>query len=544
MLVDRQYIFTLYQMGAGAVFRYLQQIEKRIEEAEARVISSHQAQVEQLSKELASTKRTLLRKSQQLREERQLNHQLQRRIRELEREVERSTTTVELDSHNSSMPPSLDPPWKKVQRTRSLRRRTGLKAGGQPGHEGRTLRQVARPDEVITHRPALCRSCGKSLRRVWAAGYQRRQVFDIKDGRTSVTEHRALLICCRKCKTTTRAKFPTGVRAPVQYGPGVLVRGGYLHLYQLLPINRTSEAMRDLFGCLISWATVERASRLFSGKLVRSEQRIKAAVRDSAVIGVDETGLRVAGHNAWVHVARTERLTHFAYDTRRGKAAMDEVGILPQFRGTLVRDGYLSYTRFERCRHSLCNAHLLRELVFIEETSPDQKVWTAPLSKLLLKIKAAAANARANGEAELSEGERRTWLKGYDRLVKRAGKLNPPAAKSRGEPDVPGRKRVAQPTPRKISKRLRCRRDEILRFMTDLSVPFDNNGSERDLRMIKLQQKTSGCFRTEDGARTFCRVRSYLSTARKQGHSLLHALERVLAGKPLPFQTTELASAS
>lgn len=312
MLVDRDYIFTLYQMGAGAVFRYLQQIERRVEDAEARIARSQQSWVEQLSKELASTKLTLARKSQALIHERQFNHQLQRRIRELEREVERGTTDLERDSHNSSMPPSLDLPWKKVPRTRSLRRKTGMKAGGQPGHPGRTLRQVAKPDEVINHVPTICRACGKSLKRVRATGCVRRQVFDIQDGRTSVTEHRALIVCCRKCKTTTRAKFPAGVRAPVQYGQGVLVRAGYLHLYQLLPVARTSEAMRDLFGCLISWATVERAARIFSGKLVRCEQRIKAAVRDSSVIGVDETGLRVAGHNAWV-LCRQDR----AADTLR-----------------------------------------------------------------------------------------------------------------------------------------------------------------------------------------------------------------------------------
>ncbi|HYG83146.1 MAG TPA: IS66 family transposase, partial [Pyrinomonadaceae bacterium] len=250
--------------------------------------------------------------------------------------------------------------------------------------------------------------------------------------------------------------------------------------------------------------------------MVRSEQRLKAAVRASAVIGVDETGLRVASGNGWIHVARTERLTHFAYDERRGKAAMDDIGILPQFRGTLVRDGYLSYTRFEQCRHSLCNAHLLRELVFIEETSPEQKAWTAPLAKLLLKIKGAAEAARARGEAALDRDEQRAWARRYDFLVKRAERLNPPAAECKGEPGAP-QKPVARPTPGKLVARLRRRRDEVLRFMTGLSVPFDNNGSERDLRMVKLQQKTSGCFRTEDGARTFCRVRSYLSTARKQG---------------------------
>jgi transposase len=372
----------------------------------------------------------------------------------------------------------------------------------------------------------------------------RRQVFDIKDGRMHVTEHRALLICCPLCEATTKAKFPTGIRAPMQYGSAVLCRATYLHLYQLLPINRTSETMRDLFGCTISLATIQRASRFCSGKLVRCEQRIKAAIRDSAVIGADETGLRVAGSNSWIHVARTDRWTHFVYDERRGKAAMIEIGILPQFRGTLVRDGYLSYSRFEQCRHSLCNAHLLRELVFVEEMNHQQQVWSTPLAQLLLKIKEAASQAQAKGEPQVELSAQRAWLRRYDRLVKKAAQLNPPVARRKRQPGAPKKKRITQPTARGIVERLQKRRDQILRFMTDLAVPFDNNGSERDLRMIKLQQKISACFRTPDGARSFCRVRSYLSTARKQGHSLLCALERALAGKPLTFQAIELASTS
>lgn len=235
-----------------------------------------------------------------------------RRIRELEREIERGNVLVERDSHNSSLPPSLDPPWQKVRRTRSLRKRSGIKAGGQTGHPGRTLKQIAQPDEIILHAPAACRNCGKSLKRVRATGCVRRQVLDIREGRMQVTEHRALLICCTHCEATTQGEFPTDIRAPVQYGPAVLSRASYLHLYQLLPSNRTSETMRDLFGCTISPATIQRASRLFSGKLVRCEQRIKAAIGDSSVVGADGTGLRVAGSNNWIHVARTNQCTHFA----------------------------------------------------------------------------------------------------------------------------------------------------------------------------------------------------------------------------------------
>jgi transposase len=335
-----------------------------------------------------------------------------------------------------------------------------------------------------------------------------------------------------------RGEFPASVRAPVQYGPAVFARSAYLHLYQLLPVGRTSEALRDLCGCALSPATVARAGRIFSGKLLRSEQRLKAAIRDSPVVGADETGLRVAGTSGWIHVARTDALTHFAYDSRRGLAAMQEVGILPQFTGTLVRDGYLSYSRFEACRHSLCNAHLLRELVYVAETDPAQSAWTKPLSVLLLEIKEAAAEARAAGHEKLSEEARGNYLRRYDRLVRKADKLNPHPPEDAGDGrDSQKKKRPALTPPRRLVNRLvRCR-DEVLRFMTNLAVPFTNNGAERDLRMVKVRQKIGGCFRTEAGARDFCRVRSYLSTARKQGHPLLHSLERVLAGKPLPLVT-------
>jgi transposase len=378
--------------------------------------------------------------------------------------------------------------------------------------------------------------CGGHLQHSTLTTSVRRQVFDISEGRVQVTEHRAESRRCPTCATKTKAKFPLGVRAPVQYGQAVFARCVYLHLYQLLPINRTAETMRDLFECHISVATIKRATRISSAKLVKTEQRIKAVIRDSSVIGVDETGLRVAGLGAYIHVARTEDLTHYAYDERRGKAAMDEIGILPQFRGTLVRDGFSSYKWYEQCRHSLCNVHLLRDLVFVEESNPEQKVWTTPFSNLLLKMKDAVAQAKADAQPGLSQQMKNDFLRRYDKLVKKADRLNPPPPQTEVEAESTNNKPVQQPTPRRLINRLQRRRDEVLRFMTDLSVPFDNNGSERDLRMIKLQQKISGCFRTSDGARLFCRVRSYLSTARKQGYSLLCALERVLNGKPLAFQ--------
>jgi transposase len=536
-LLSEAHIRRMYDQSAEAIVRLVHRLADRITELEAQPIRSPQPIIARLSTELARAKRTLARQSQELLEQHQLNHQLLRRLRELERAVESGDRPhVVRDSHNSSSPPALDPPWQKTPRTRSLRKKTGLKPGGQVGHRGTTLRQVAQPDQLIIHTPEVCLQCGAQLHQSPPTAFVRRQVFDISDGRLTVTEHRAEKQSCPRCGLTTTAEFPLSVRAPVQYGRGVLLRSVYLHLYQLLPVARTSETMRDLFQCSLSVATIQRAARVSSGKLINAEQRLKAAIRDASVIGVDETGLRVAGQGGYVHVARTEELTHYAYDERRGKAAMDEIGILPQFTGTLVRDGFSAYKWYEQCRHSLCNAHLLRDLIFVEESSPGQKVWTEPLSKLLLKMKNAAAQAKA--ETKLSEPRQNDFLCRYDKLVRKADRLNPPPGrKSKGT--APPHKPPLQPTPRRLITRLQKRRDEVLRFISDTSVPFDNNGSERDLRMVKLQQKISGCFRTPDGARNFCRVRSYLSTARKQGYSLLSSLERAFNGKPLIFQPAE-----
>lgn len=533
-MLSETHIHRLYAQGADAICRVIRCLEGQLEDSAAQLIRSPQPVIALLTQELQKAKRTLARQSDELRRLHQRNHQLLRRIRELEAEVERGAPVVR-DSHNSSLPPSSDPLSKQSKRTHSLRKKTGMKVGAQPGHPGTTLRQVAQPDEVITHTPEACTDCGALLQHSKIMVSSRRQVFDIADGRVKVTEHRAETRHCAVCGTTTKAKFPACVRAPVQYGQGVFSRSVYLHLYQLIPVARTAETMRDLFDCSISAATIQRAARVSSGKLVKTEQRIKAALRDSQVIGVDETGLRVAGSGGYIHVARTEGLTHYAYDKRRGKAAMDEIGILPQFTGTLVRDGFSSYKWYEQCRHSLCNVHLLRDLVFVEETSPEQKVWTTPLAKLLLKIKDTVAQVRADAEVRLSEQIKNEFLRQYDKLVKKADRLNPPP-KTKVESDAQKKKPTQQPTPRNLINRLQRRRDEVLRFMTDLSVPFDNNGSERDLRMVKLQQKISGCFRTPDGARMFCRVRSYLSTARKHGYSLLCSLERLFNGKPLVFQ--------
>lgn len=516
-----------YDQGLDSIVRLVGDLEAQIEDLTARHVARPQRTIDAQKAEIKRLEQTISNKDTELFEVHQINRQLQMRIRELEKFIEAGSTASELpvkrDSHNSNQLPSLDLPWIKPKRTRSLRKLSGLKVGGQPGHEGVTLRQVAAPQRLIIHQTDECRNCGASLSALAAAtDFRKRQVFEIENGTLAVIEHRLAAKLCPACGSISRGQFPASVKAPVQYGASVLSRTLYLHLYQLLPVARTQEAMRDLFGCDISQASIQRAARFCSEKLVRCEQRIKAAIRESEVIGADETGIRLGGATAWVHVARTETLTHLASHTNRGKAAFDAIGILNRFKGTLVRDGWFSYKQYGQCRHSLCNAHLLRNLVYVGEAEPPHKEWTDALAKLLIEIKDAVETARNNSQTELQSDLQSDFLDRYDRLTNRAEEA------VRGSPSP----KAVGLTAHNLLNRFIRSKAQVLSFMMDFAVPFDNNGSERDLRMLKLQQKIAGCFRTNEGVKTFCRVRSYLSSARKQGRTLLAAIESALKGKP------------
>jgi transposase len=516
-----------YDQGLDSIIRLVTGLEDRIEELMAMHVSAPQLSIQRLTNHIKQLKQTLDNKDTELTQAHQLNVQLQARIRELEKSIEEGAVepvpVVKRDSHNSNQPPSLDLPWTKPKRTRSLRKQSGLKVGSQPGHTGVTLQMVATPNHIIEYITKDCCHCGASLETTEASRFLRRQVFEIENGSLSVVEHRTSTKICPVCSNLAKGQFPLAVKAPVQYGASVFSRVLYLHLYQLLPVARTQEAMRDLFGCDISQASIQRAARLCSDKLIRCEQRIKAAIRDSAVIGADETGIRINGTNAWVPVARTEQLTHLASHTHRGQAAFNAIGILNQFKGTLVRDGWFSYKWYQQCKHSLCNAHLLRDLTFIGETEPDHEPWTTALAKLLIEIKDAVKTARNSSLSELDSELHKDFLSRYDTLIAKAEEA------VRGSPKL---KSVGLTAANLLNRFIKSKA-EVLRFMNDFAVPFDNNGSERDLRMLKLQQKIAGCFRTAEGVQTFCRVRSYLSSARKQGRGLLAALEHALNGKPI-----------
>jgi transposase len=507
-------IYQAYLRGPHDLFRLFEEAFGKVALYGPPDPDQQQRTIDALSEDITRLKAQNERLQVEVSDLRGHNFQLQRRNAELE-------ALVAKDSHNSSRPPSSDPPWAK--RTRSLRRPSGRRPGGQAGHHGETLRLSERPDCVIEHRPRECRGCHAPLTSAQVVRHRRQQVWEVVPAKLRVMEHRLAVLRCRACGRTTQGDFAGSVRSGVQYGPGVKARVLYFQQYQLLPYQRTSEAMRDLFGCRLSPGTVANIVRECAAGLVETELKIKQKLRRSAVIHADETGLRVAKRLGYVHVASTPSLTHYAAASHRGRTAIDEINVLPAYRGTCVHDGLLSYTHYTRCRHALCGVHLLRELTYFEELTSETKAWAAPIKEMLLEMKAEVERVRGEGGKRLASDRLTELAESYDRLVAQGLSAPPP-------PDVPEQ---VKKQGRNLLLRLERRKEEVLRFLHDFSVPFDNNQAERDLRMIKLQQKTSGCFRSEEGARRFCRIRSYVSTMRKQGKGVLHALEGACRGAPI-----------
>lgn len=430
------------------------------------------------------------------------------------------------DSHNSSKPPSSDGVRRK---TKSLRQQSGKKPGGQLGHPGQTLRLQATPDSVVEHRPAVCGHCQTPLDAEAAVVLrERRQVHDLPPLRLQVTEHQALHLRCPACQQVSRSAFPIEAPSRAQYGPHVRALAVYLSEEQLVPLGRVQQLLSDLFavqvgrGTLVAW--VQQAAAV----LAPIEEAIKAALCQAPVLHLDETGVRRGGRLAWAHVASTSRLTHYAIHAQRGSTATEAIGILPGFRGVSVHDGWASYQTYAACRHALCNVHHLRELTFVEEE--EHQTWAKELKELLLAMRAAAEDARALGWTQVPARQQAALRAQYRMLLARGRRAHPP-------PDAPRRPgqrgRRAQSPTRNLLDRLTLHEDQVLAFLADLTIPFDNNQAERDLRGFKVQQKISGCFRSDPGAVAYARIRGYLATLRKQGRALLAALETVFAGQPL-----------
>lgn len=446
----------------------------------------------------------------------------------LQRENAALRAKLATNSRNSGKPPSSDGPGAKPH-PKSQRAPSGRQPGGQPGHVGHTLRLVDEPDEVVVHTPSQCQACGQSLGQAPTIRRERRQVVDIPPVKAYVVEHQAETRRCPGCGTETSGQFPEGVEAPAQYGPGVATVAVYLNQEQLLPSERTCAVLAEVFGCPIAEGTLERAVGQCHEQLAPVEAAIKQGVEVAGVAHFDETGVNIGGKTSWLHVASTPRLTFYAAHPKRGREALDEIGVLPNFRGRAMHDGWSSYWQYGECEHALCNAHHLRELTFVEEELGQS--WAKDLKALLIEIKQAVDEARDQGLVELSAEVKRAFEARYAVILAAGLQVNPPP------PPTGKRGRPKLGKAGSLLERLREHQGATLAFMEDFAVPFDNNQAERDIRMVKVREKISGCFRTTTGADRFCRIRGYISTLRKQGKPILSALARAIAGSP-PMPTT------
>lgn len=462
------------------------------------------------------------------------NAALREQVQVLAAQVQELQARLAKDSHNSSKPPSSDGLGRKPHRTKSLRTPSGKKAGGQVGHQGTTLRLVAtdQADVVAEHRPTQCAACHRELPAdAEVVLRERRQVRDLPPLPICllVTEHQALRLRCPACQAVTAGTFPTDAPSRAQYGPRLRALAVYLSQAQFVPLGRVQQVLREVAGglrlgrgTLVSW--IQQAART----LEPVEAQLKAALRQAPVLHSDETGVRRGGKLAWTHVTSTDRLTHYAVHAQRGRAATDAIGILPDFAGVSVHDGFASYRTYTACRHALCNVHHLRELTFLEEEY--EQVWAKDLKDLLRAMRTAADQARDQGLAQVPPSVRDPLHARYRELLAAGLAANPPPPTVRRAGQ---RGRLAQPPARNLLGRLLLDQEAVLAFLDDLAIPFDNNQAERDLRGFKVHQKVSNGFRSDPGAEAFARIRGYLATLRKQGQALLAALETVVAGCPL-----------
>jgi transposase len=462
---------------------------------------------------------------------------LQEQVQELRQAVAKQGAEIQelgdqlaKNSRNSGKPPSSD--GLKKARTRNLRRKTGRRSGGQEGHPGHTLKMVEEPDHIEVYAASECPQCAADLQAIEACELERRQVFDVPPVRIRVTEHRAEIKVCPLCGERVKAKFPTDVTQPVQYGLRIKAQSAYLNNYQLIPLARTCELLGDFYGHTPAEALILDANAAVVDQIEPSLEATQRQLIASPVVHFDESGLRVEGELNWLHVASTEWLTYYTVHPRRGQKGMQAMGILPLFQGRAVHDHWKSYLAFDHCQHALCNAHHLRELQFVVDQY--QQPWAEEMSQLLRDIK-AKVEAAPPGQMSLAPQRLTHFEQRYDELISQGLEANPPPA----HPPPKRRGRKKQSPPKNLLDRLQQFKPQVLAFMYDFRVPFDNNLAERDVRMVKIKQKVSGAFRTRTGAETFCAIRSYISTVRKHGLNVIDAIHHALSGNPFIPATLE-----
>ena len=455
---------------------------------------------------------------------------LQQQVKELQQtvaaqaaEIQKLRDQLAKNSRNSGKPPSSD--GLKKPRPRNLRKKTGRRSGGQKGHKGHTLKMSEKPDHIEVHPVSQCPHCATDLGAVEPCGLERRQVFDIPPVRVEVTEHQAEIKVCSQCGKEVKGDFPAEVTQPVQYGPRIKAQASYLNNYQLIPWARTCELLGDFYGHAPAEALVQEANAAVVDGIAPSLEATKQQLIGSDVVHFDESGLRVEAQLNWLHVASTDYLTFYNVHPKRGQDGMKAMGVLPAFAGQAVHDCWQPYFTFDNCQHALCNAHHLRDLMFVAEQY--EQSWAKEMIQLLLDIKAEVDEAPAD-QLSLPPERLVHFAQRYDELIAQGLAANPPPA----DPPPKKRGRKKQSPPKNLLDRLKKYKPQVLAFMYDFRVPFDNNLAERDVRMVKIKQKVSGAFRTRTGAETFCAIRAYISTVRKHGLNVIDAIHDALTGHP------------
>jgi transposase len=420
---------------------------------------------------------------------------------------------LDLNSSNSSKPPSSDGLKKKPRIPGSLRGRSGKRSGGQAGHKGDTLRQVAVPDRIEPHTANVCGHCRLSLSAAMQTGVEKRQVFDLPERLIEVTEHQASIYCCAACGGETKADFPEGVASPTQYGERVRAAAIYLNVQQLIPEDRVAQTMHDLFDApLLCPASVTAWVNDKGQAFEAVAAQIATLAAQAPVRHLDETGFRIAGKGQWLHTVSTEALTFYRVSAKRGAIPEGLMG------GVVVHDHFKPYYRLAGVAHAYCNAHHLRELKALIEL--DAEPWAEQMRDLLVEANNAVGQARKEGATALPP----VMIKGFVDRYWEAVRLGSAFHRGLPPPEQRAKGRKKRRVGHNLIERLKKYKDDVLRFLHDFAVPFTNNLAEQDLRMMKVKMKISGAFRTFAGACRFATLRSVVSTARKQGWNILQAL--------------------
>lgn len=450
--------------------------------------------------------------------------QLEQVVKSQEKRIMALEEQLNKNSRNSDKPPSSDGLKRQIKDSRP---KSSRKSGGQKGHNGHTLKMIDNPDHIENHKLDNCSHCHNSLQGSKIIEYKKRQVFDIPALKLEVTEHQAEVKKCSHCGTINTANFPEEVTQPVQYGSRIKSFCVYLLHYQLLPSERTVELIQDIFSHSLAEGSLYNWSRTAFSDLENCEAEIKNQLIQSSINHFDETGTFCQNRLQWLHVISNSRLTYYAIHPKRGKKAMDEINVLPQYKGRAVHDFWNSYLKYH-CNHVICNAHLIRELTALSQTLKQK--WPSQMIELLLTIKKRVEQSPPT-ENRMDRLTIQQFEKQYEELVAKGLCLNPVLDK--GIQKKRGRQKQTKAT--NLLLRLKAYRGAVLAFMYDFRVPFTNNIAERDLRMMKVKQKISGTFRSSEGASFFCRIRGFISTVKKNNLNVMNSISNALVGSPPSF---------